>query len=194
MFFAVCSPMSWKATFELVADLLVDVRGDADAAGLGQPLEPRRHIHAVAVDVASLDDHLADVDPEAEIDALSGGGAGIALCHAALYLERAADRIHYARELGEKAVARGLDDAPAMLADLGFDELPKMALEPGVGALLVRSHQPGVARHVGGQHGRKLSRGSVERHEPFLRSSGGPSAPSGRPPEPVELPQHTTSS
>jgi len=37
-----------KAEGELVVDLIVDRRGDHDAAGLGQFLQPRRDVDAVA--------------------------------------------------------------------------------------------------------------------------------------------------
>ena len=54
---------------EPVADLVAHRRRDADAARLGQRLEPRGDIDAVAEDVAVLDDHVAEIDADAELDA-----------------------------------------------------------------------------------------------------------------------------
>ena len=41
-----------EAEIELRFDLVVDVARDADAAGLGEALEPRRDVDAIAEDVA----------------------------------------------------------------------------------------------------------------------------------------------
>jgi hypothetical protein len=44
-------------------------------------------------------------------------------------------------ELGEEAVAGGLDDAAVVSVDLGTDHLTVMRLEPRQRSLLVRAHQ-----------------------------------------------------
>ena len=51
-------------------DLLVDLAGDANPTGLGETLKPRRHVHATAVDVRSLNDDIPEVDANAEPDAV----------------------------------------------------------------------------------------------------------------------------
>ena len=43
---------------------------DADPARRRHPLEPGRDVDAVAVDVVAVDDHVAEVDAEAKLDAL----------------------------------------------------------------------------------------------------------------------------
>ena len=53
MFFTACWPRSSKRASSLPRDLLVHAAGDADAARLGQRLQPRRDIDAVAVDVVA---------------------------------------------------------------------------------------------------------------------------------------------
>src|SRR5207248_2067970 len=55
---------------ELVADLVAHHPRDADAARFGQCLQPRRDVDTVAVKVVALDDHIAEIDPNAEGDAL----------------------------------------------------------------------------------------------------------------------------
>ena len=59
---------------EPVADLIAHRRGDADAARLGQRLEPRRDVHAVAEDVVVLDDDVAEIDADAELDGCAPPG------------------------------------------------------------------------------------------------------------------------
>ena len=75
--------------------------------------------------------------------------------HLALDLDGAAHRIDDADELGQQAVAGGLDDASAVLGDLGIDEFAAMCLQSGKGALLVGTHQPAVAGDIDGQDGRQ---------------------------------------
>ena len=57
-----------EADVDAIADAFVDDRGDADAAGLGQRLQPRGDVDAVAVDVVALDDHVAEIDADAQHD------------------------------------------------------------------------------------------------------------------------------
>jgi hypothetical protein len=60
-----------------VADAFVDDRGDANPAGLGERLEPRGDVDAVAVDVVALDNDIAEIDADAQHDrggALFGSG------------------------------------------------------------------------------------------------------------------------
>ena len=83
----------------------------------------------------------------------SVGDAGVALGHLALHLDRAAHRIDDAGELDQQAVAGGLDDAAAMLGDLGVDQFAPKRLQRGERALLVRAHQPRVAGDIGGENG-----------------------------------------
>jgi hypothetical protein len=55
-----------EAVGELAPDMVVDAARDADAAGLGQPLETHGNIDAVAEDVAVLHHDIADIDADAK--------------------------------------------------------------------------------------------------------------------------------
>ena len=107
----------------LVLDLVEGVAGNDDAAGLGERLEPRGDVDAVAVDVVALDDHVAEIDADPELDALVLGRIGVALGHAALDRERALYGVDHARELDQGAIAHQLDDAAVAGGDLGLDQL-----------------------------------------------------------------------
>ena len=128
------------------------VARDGDAAGRGDALQPRGHVHAVAENVVALDDDVADIDADAELDAAAFGHVGVALAHLALDFSGTGDRIHHARELDQHAVAGQLDDAAAMLGDLGVDEFVAMRLERRERGGLIDAHEAAVADHIGGQN------------------------------------------
>jgi hypothetical protein len=96
-----------------VAHLVAHDAADADPAWLGQRFQTRRDVDAVAEDVLVLD-HVAKVDPNAELYPLIDRGYCIALAHLPLHLDRAAHRVDDAGELDQYSVAGGLD-YPAMV-------------------------------------------------------------------------------
>ena len=102
--------------------MVADRARDADAARRRQPLQPHRDVHAVALDIAAIGDHVAEIDPDAKSQAALLGEIQIAVGHRALNLAGAAHRIDYAGEFRQHAVAGGLDDPAMMLADLRIDQ------------------------------------------------------------------------
>ena len=146
-----------EAEGELLLDLLRHLARHADAAGLGQLLEPGGDVDALAVAVLALDDHLAQIDADPDLDALIVGTCGIALGEAALQRHRAFDRIDDRAELGEHAVAHELEDAPVMAGDLGLEQLLAPGLQPLMRPRLVALHERRVADDVGGENGGELA-------------------------------------
>ena len=137
---------------------LVDRARDADTARFRQPLQPCRDIDAVAIDVVAVDDHVAEIDTDAENDALVLGDTGIAVDHRPLDLARAPDCIDDARKFHQHAVACGLDDAAVMLADLRIAKLAAMRPQASECPRLIRSHQPRIACDIGSEDRRKTAR------------------------------------
>src|SRR6516164_2179755 len=90
--------------------------------GIGQGFDPRRNIDPVSINVVALDDDIAKVDPDAKLEPLTNRDTRVALCHAALHLDCAADRIDDARKFHQYAVTGRLDDSAAVLGDLGIDK------------------------------------------------------------------------
>src|SRR5271167_3734760 len=86
-------PHIFERVGELVADLVADHTRDADATRLRQCLQPRRDVHPVAEDVVAIDDHVAEIDPDAEGDAPVRGYLDIAVEHCPLHLDRTANRV-----------------------------------------------------------------------------------------------------
>ncbi len=144
-----------EGEIELVAHLVAHDPADADPARLGQGFQARGDVDAVAVDVVVVADDVADIDADAEFDALVGRHIGVALRHFALHLDRAAHRVDDAGELDQHAVAGGFDDAAAMLLELEVDEITPDRLQRRERAFLVDPHQPRIARDIGRQDGRQ---------------------------------------
>jgi hypothetical protein len=90
--------------------------------------QPGCDVHAITVDVIAVDDDVAEIDAKAKLDPGRFGCIGIALAHAALHVDRAADGIHHARKLDEDAVAGGLDHATAVFRNLRVDQLAAVGL------------------------------------------------------------------
>ena len=98
MFFRLHTPTSVNAG-DLPGDLLVDSARQANAAGFGDSLESRRDVDAVAIDILTFDDDIADVDPDPQEDRIDLGVAGIVIPDQPLNFDGAADRVYRARKL-----------------------------------------------------------------------------------------------
>ena len=133
---------------ELVADILAHRARYRDAAGLGDALDPRRDIDPVAENVGTLDDHVAQVDSDPQLDAAILGHCGVAVAHVALDIDRAIDRADHAGEFDQHAIAGQLDDPPLMLGDTRIDHFGAMLLQRGQRPDLIAAHQAAVTNHV----------------------------------------------
>jgi hypothetical protein len=137
--------------------LIVDGIRDEHAPRLGEGFQPGRDVDAITVDPALVVDHVAQVDPDAKPHAATLGHPVVARRHHGLDLDRALGGADDARELRHDAVAGGVDDPPAVLADQRQDHA-LMGLEVTHGGRLVLVHEPAVARDVGGENGGEPAR------------------------------------
>ena len=141
-----------KREIELVPHLLVRRRADADPARLGQRLQARGDVDAIAKDVVVYDDDVADIDTHAKFNPASGRHGGIAGSHFALHLDGAAHGVNHAREFNGEAVAGRLDDATAVLDDLGIAKLSADRAQCGERALLIFAHQSRIAGDIDSEY------------------------------------------
>jgi hypothetical protein len=81
---------------ELVQYLVTDCTADANSARLGQRLQARRDIDAVAEDIVVVDDDVTDVDSDSEFNTLFRCYDRIALGHPPLNVDRTTHGIDYA--------------------------------------------------------------------------------------------------
>ena len=146
--------------------MLMNRARDADATGLRQGLEARGDVHAVPEQIPAADHHVAGVHADAKLQSPRRGVALARPRQPLLRLHRALHGIHHARELGQDAVAGGVDDPAAMLGDHAVHDLAACG-QQAQGPDLVQAHQPGIARHVRRQDGGELAL------DPLLRCGHG---------------------
>ena len=111
-----------KIDFELIPHLIMDAGADAYSSRLRKSLQSRRNIYSVPVDVVSINNNVTNVDPNAKLKPSLLVSSSILLCHLALNFNRTAHSIHRACELHEQSISHRLDDASAMLSDLGINQ------------------------------------------------------------------------
>ena len=127
-----------KSKRQPVTYVVADRTRDADAAWLGQSLQSRRDVDAVAIDVVTIGYHIAKINSGAEGDALVFGCRCVTVDHCSLDLCGAADRIDNARKFHQHAVAGVLYNATTVFRDLRINQLAKMSFEAFVRAFLIR--------------------------------------------------------
>ena len=86
---------------KLVAYLVAHHAADADTTRLRQGFEASGHVDAVAEDVVAIDDDVAEIDANAELDARIGRHVGVAFGHLALHVDGAAHGVDDAGELDQ---------------------------------------------------------------------------------------------
>src|SRR6185437_14810832 len=138
--------------------LPVGLLGEADRTGLGDALEPRRNVDAVAHEVAvALLDDVAQVNADTVFDAPLGRHAGVALDEAGLHFDGAAHGVDHAAELYDRAVAGALDDPAAMRGDRRLEEIAAQTPDARQRALLVGAGEAAEADNIRDQDRRELS-------------------------------------
>jgi hypothetical protein len=143
----------FEREIQLGLHLVEDAPRQADAAGLAQPLQARRHVHPIAEDIVALDDDVADVEAYAVDDPAILGDRRVALGHGRLHLDGEVDGIDDAGEFHQRAVAHQLHGAAAILNLFRLDQVPAQRLEGRKGAGLVLAHQPAIADDVSSKNG-----------------------------------------
>ena len=110
--------------------------------GSARASEAGSDVDAITVNVSVLDDDVAEIDADSELNALCVRDAGIVLGHTLLHCHRAGDGFDNAGKLDKEAVSGGLDNATLVNGDLRIDQLAPVGSEPRECTLLVGAHQP----------------------------------------------------
>jgi hypothetical protein len=123
-----------------IADALVNDRGDAHAARVGERLQPRRDIDAVAINIVAVNDHVAQIDADAKLDGgcarwQDAAGDGV------LDSDGAFDGVDDAGEIDERPVANQFHDAAVVRLYRRIEELFSEILQRGKRARLVGCHE-----------------------------------------------------
>jgi hypothetical protein len=150
MFLTVRSPRSWKSSARFsICD-----------------------IDAVAQDVVAVDDDVAEIDADAELQPPPRLYVGVALGNPGLDRIGAIDGVHDAGELGQQPVACRIDDAATMTGNLGRKHRLPVLSQTAHGAFLVLAHQSAVANDIRRQNGHQPAlQTSLRRAQPQLSSA-----------------------
>ena len=97
----------------------MSIVGNANPTRLCDPFETHCNIDPITIDVIFVDDNITDVDANAEFDPFVLRHVGVPCGDAALDFDGAAYGINHAAEFNESAVPGILDDASAMISNLG---------------------------------------------------------------------------
>jgi len=151
MFLTWCSPRSSNAKGSRSRTWSWTVLETSTPPGSAKASSRAATFTPVAENVLLLNDHIAEVDADAEPNPALLGHLGLAVGHPPLDLDRAAHGVDHARKFRQEPVAGVLYDPPSVLPDLGVDQLPEVRGEALVSALFVSTHQARVPRHVGGE-------------------------------------------
>jgi hypothetical protein len=98
--------------------------GNANASGRALNLKPCHDIHCLSVQVSSVGNGVANVDPYAKADASIGRLVGIVDRNLLLHFHGTAHGPIDAVKDDEQRISSGLDDPATMLADRGIDHFP----------------------------------------------------------------------
>ncbi len=129
--------------------MFMDVSRNTYPAGLGERLHACGHVHAIAVKIIAIDDHVAQAYTDTQGNPPIFGYVCVAPNESALDLDRALDRIIGASEFSEGTVTGILEDPPAELRGLGLEKLTPKRLELRQRPGLVLTHHSAEANHVG---------------------------------------------
>src|SRR4029450_2390694 len=88
---------------KLALDLIVGRAGEADPAAVGEALQARRDVHAVAIESLTLDDDVAEIDADAEPHPARVRQPGVARLDLPLDVDGALDGVDEPRQLGQHA-------------------------------------------------------------------------------------------
>src|SRR5580658_734073 len=137
------------AQIKFAVDLIEHLARNADATAVGDTLQSRGDIDAVAhqIAVALLDD-IAEVDADAEFDAALGWNASITLDHAVLDLDGAAHGVDHTAELNDTSVPSALHYAPVMYGYGWINQIAPERPQSGQCSIFVGASKPAISDHV----------------------------------------------
>jgi hypothetical protein len=145
-----------KREVEAAVRMVSDDARDTYSAWRALSLKPGRYIHAVAMQVRTISNNIADVYANAKPDGPFGGLIAIIAGHLLLDTDRAAHCPIDAIEHDEQGVTTGLNNPPAMLVDSWADQSAAQPPKSCERSYVIPLNQAAVADHVGIDHGNQL--------------------------------------
>ncbi len=130
---------------------------NADSPGLREVLDARGSVDAVAIDVAAVLDHVAEIHADSKFDLARRARIRVADRELGLNLQRALQRVERGVESREHGVARIVDDTPFVPHDGRSEQIEMIGQRP-MGRVFRFPHQSAVARDVCVENSRQLAR------------------------------------
>ncbi len=143
--------------WQLTANLIASSIGDAQAARFADRFKSRGDVHAVTENIVAVYNNVADIDTDAENDALLIRDFLVAVEHLALNRDGAGDRVHNAGKIHQDTIADSFNDASAVGGDGRIDLVLADPFERAQRADFVGSHQAAITDDVGGKNGGELA-------------------------------------
>jgi len=131
---------------------------------LGNALQPRGNVDAIAKDIVVVDDDVADVNAYAKFDPYILRHVSILLGHPPRDFDRTAGGIDGAGEFHKHTSARSLDDAATMVGHGGITERFSGGLQPGQRAFLVGPHETAITGDIRRQNRCQSPFNALDRH------------------------------
>ena len=125
------------------------VLGQTYCAGLGDALQSRCDIYAVAHEIAvALLHDVAEVNADPKHDALIVRRPGIAFGHRVLHRDRTSHRFHHAAEFDQRPIAHALEHPAVQTSDNGIDHVGAQRAQSCQRAILVGARHAAKANDV----------------------------------------------
>src|SRR5216684_7569068 len=144
------------AQCKLVADLFMHFHGDADAARVGEAFEAGGDVDAVAVYLLAIHHHVAEVHADTKLHSPLGLPCRVFRLERCLDHHGAVNRLHDAGKLRHYAIARRINESPAMLLDEAVDQLA-VGGKSAQRRLFILTHEAAIAEDIGAEYGGELT-------------------------------------
>src|SRR5262245_49389308 len=146
-----------EANFNFAPYLIIDAARNADAARIGQRLKSRRDVYAIAIEVAPLNDDIAQIDADTQQNGALLGQTIIRLSELLLKVEGASNGLDRTSKFNQNAVPHNLHKTAVVMRYRRRQYVMPARLESGKGARLVQLHETTISDNVGHQDGSKAA-------------------------------------
>jgi hypothetical protein len=110
-----------------------------------------------AVEIVSLDDHIAEMQADAKYNPLGFGTFRVHFVNSLLELNRRRQRVACASKFYERPITHQLDQPAPVSRERWFKAFPSMLAQSRQCSALVAPHQAGVADNIGSENCRQFA-------------------------------------
>src|SRR6516162_10229768 len=149
MFFRARLPRSAKVALSRPVTSLMNRAGNQYASSRRFCFQSRCYVHSIAVEIISLDDHIAEMQTDTKYNPLCFGPFRVHFVHGLLELNRCRQRVACAGKFCERPITHQLDQPAPVSRKRWFEAAPSMLTQSRQRSALVAPHQAGVANDIG---------------------------------------------